>query len=60
MESLFELFTNLKKRKLPSLKLSEDDRRFKLSEFNKPVTENPKTASHEQVWIVRPNAYTKP
>jgi len=53
MESLFELFTNLKKRKLPSLKLSEDDRCFKLSEFNKPVTENPKTASHEQVWIVR-------
>ena len=53
MGSLFELFTNLKKSKLPSLKLSEEDRCFKLSEFNKPVTEKPKAASHEQVWIVR-------
>ena len=44
MASLFELLTDLKKTKLPLLKLSEGDQCFKLSELNKPVTENPKVA----------------
>ena len=53
MASLFEEFTSLLKAKLPSLNLSEADQCFIMAELNKPVAENPKAASHEQVWIVR-------
>ena len=53
MASLFEEFTSLLKAKLPSLNLSEADQCFILAELNKPVAENPKATSQEQVWIVR-------
>lgn len=53
MASLFEEFTNLIKAKLPALNLSEDGHCIILFELNKPVGENPKAASQEQVWIVR-------
>jgi DNA polymerase I-like protein with 3'-5' exonuclease and polymerase domains len=53
MASFFEEFTSLMKAKLPSLNLSEDDRCFILSELSKPVAENPKATSQEQVWVVR-------
>ena len=53
MASLFEEFTSLLKAKLPSLNLSEADKCFLLAELNKPVAENPKAASQEQVWVVR-------
>ena len=55
MASLFEEFTSLLKAKLPSLNLSEADKCFIMAELSKPVTENPKATSHEQVWIVRTN-----
>lgn len=53
MASFFEEFTNLMKAKLPSLNLSEADKCFILAELNKPVAENPKATSQEQVWVVR-------
>ena len=53
MASFFEEFTSLMKAKLPSLNLSEADQCFILAELNKPVAENPKATSQEQVWIVR-------
>ena len=53
MASFFEDFTSLMKAKLPSLNLSEADQCFILAELNKPVAENPKATSQEQVWIVR-------
>ena len=53
MASLFEEFTSLLKAKLPSLNLSEADKCFILAELNKPVAENPKATSQEQVWVVR-------
>ena len=53
MASFFEEFTSLLKAKLPSLNLSEADKCFILAELSKPVTENPKATSQEQVWIVR-------
>ena len=53
MASFFEEFTNLMKAKLPSLSLSEADKCFILAELNKPVAENPKATSQEQVWVVR-------
>ena len=53
MASFFEEFTNLMKAKLPSLNLSEADKCFIMAELNKPVAENPKATSQEQVWVVR-------
>jgi|688.fasta_scaffold05620_7 DNA polymerase I-like protein with 3'-5' exonuclease and polymerase domains len=53
MASLFEEFTSLLKANLPSLNLSEADKCFIMAELSKPVTENPKATSHEQVWVVR-------
>ncbi|MEN9672467.1 MAG: hypothetical protein RL553_732 [Planctomycetota bacterium] len=53
MASFFEEFTSLMKAKLPSLNLSEADNCFILAELNKPVAENPKATSQEQVWVVR-------
>ena len=53
MASFFEEFTSLMKAKLPSLNLSEADQCFVLAELNKPVAENPKATSKEQVWVVR-------
>jgi DNA polymerase I-like protein with 3'-5' exonuclease and polymerase domains len=53
MATFFEEFTSLMKAKLPSLNLSEADKCFLLTELNRPVAENPKAASHEQVWVVR-------
>ena len=53
MASLFEEFTSLMKAKLPSLNLSEADQCFVLAELDKPVAENPKATSQEQVWVVR-------
>ena len=53
MASFFEEFTNLMKAKLPSLSLSEADKCFIMAELNKPVAENPKATSQEQVWVVR-------
>jgi DNA polymerase-1 len=53
MATFFEEFTSLMKAKLPSLNLSEADKCSLLTELNKPVTENLKTTSQEQVWIVR-------
>ena len=53
MASFFEEFTSLMKAKLPSLNLSEADKCFILAELNKPVAENPKATSQEQVWVVR-------
>jgi DNA polymerase-1 len=53
MASLFEDFTNFMKKKLPSLNLSEADQCFVLAELDKPVAENPKATSQEQVWVVR-------
>ena len=38
---------------MPSLNLSEADKCFILAELNKPVAENPKATSQEQVWVVR-------
>ena len=53
MASFFEEFTSLLKAKLPSLNLSEADKCFIMAELNKPVAENPKATSQEQVWVVR-------
>ena len=53
MASFFEEFTSLMKAKLPSLNLSEADQCFVLAELDKPVAENPKATSQEQVWVVR-------
>ena len=53
MASFFEEFTSLMKAKLPSLNLSEADQCFIMVELNKPVAENPKATSQEQVWVVR-------
>ena len=53
MASFFEEFTGLMKAKLPSLNLSEADQCFIMAELNKPVVENPKATSQEQVWVVR-------
>ena len=53
MASFFEEFTSIMKAKLPSLNLSEADQCFVLAELNKPVAENPKATSKEQVWVVR-------
>ena len=53
MASFFEEFTSLMKAKLPSLNLSEADKCFIMAELNKPVAENPKATSQEQVWVVR-------
>jgi len=53
MASFFEEFTSLMKAKLPSLNLSEADQCFIMAELNKPVVENPKATSQEQVWVVR-------
>lgn len=55
MASFLEEFTSLMKAKLPSLNLSEADQCFMMAELNKPVVENPKATSQEQVWIVRTN-----
>ena len=53
MASFFEEFTSLMKAKVPSLNLSEADQCFITAELNKPVAENPKATSQEQVWVVR-------
>ena len=53
MASFFEEFTSLMKAKLPSLNLCEADQCFIMAELNKPVAENPKATTQEQVWIVR-------